>query len=98
MFSLVSRASPSLRTKPVTQQRYEICSVIKRWSSSETMGSAPSQLPVPGERGWAALTNNIKKFAAQPPLSSAEILHGQEMHELRQGFTRMEKMFSDVVK
>lgn len=69
---------------------------IYRWSSSDTVRSSPSQLPVPGEPGWSRFIANVEQDKAQRPISPVELIQGKRILELEQRVAQMEKIFSKI--
>jgi hypothetical protein len=87
VFLVTNTAFTLMRTSllPASQSEVsrKILCVAQRWHSSKLVGSAPSQLPIPGEPGWTELLNNIERNKLYPPLSPAELERGQQIYKIK---------------
>lgn len=62
------------------------------------VGSAPKQLPVPGEPGWDLFVRNVERFQKQPPITLDRIEITNLLNQVKQVLEKQNEMLATLKK
>jgi len=100
VFPVIRSAFAYMKTShlPTSHSRewQKIANLAQRWSSSQLVGSAPSQLPLPGEPGWTEFVENVEQSKLHPPLTPAEVQQGQKIYRIQKQIAELQAKVEEL--